>query len=501
MRTTAAVIFFVLAVMSAQQAAAQQACPSLVVSTTDDEVNGDTLSPCALIANPGPDGISLREALVAANNATGFGTITITFAPSLAGATIALTKQFPPITRNQITVSGLTNNGQPDITIDASTLSDTSPYPGIPILFIAASYFTMSGLNFPTIPSNFVGVQIGGSAYDLGSVVTSLAQLCCVQVADNAFSNGAGDNTFAVLVSPDFSNAIISNVAITDNSFTHLFEAINLQGGGGAPPAGSSNTVIQDVTIFDNSFSQMTSIGTSGVELGDTLGTSNTIRRVNVVQNTFTGNFQGVILDINSTTSSSRIQDSVIARNVFVGNMGAMGLEAGVDTGTTNNVIANTQIVDNLVSLTGYNGQGAATIQIQDNQSGTNNKVTGVSFVNNTIDNGTSASPSGWGVWVTSSGGVNGVSIENTIFWGNEFEPSAQGNNVAQPGQLFDHRPVGLQRDEQQHQRRSAVRERFQRQFRTAIRQSGPARRHQRRRAGDRHRLPATRRAALDRRL
>ncbi len=178
----------------------------------------------------------------------------------------------------------------------------------------------------------------------------------------------------------------------------------------------------------------MTSIGTSGVELGDTLGTSNTIRRVNVVQNTFTGNFQGVILDINSTTSSSQIQDSVIARNVFVGNMGAMGLEAGVDTGTTNNVIANTQIVDNLVSLTGYNGQGAATIQIQDNQSGTNNKVTGVSFVNNTIDNGTSASPSGWGVWVTSSGGVNGVSIENTIFWGNESNPPLKG--ITSPSQV-----------------------------------------------------------------
>jgi hypothetical protein len=36
-----------------------------VVSTNDDVVNGNTSSPCALIANPGPHGISLSEALLA----------------------------------------------------------------------------------------------------------------------------------------------------------------------------------------------------------------------------------------------------------------------------------------------------------------------------------------------------------------------------------------------------------------------------------------------------
>ena len=182
--------------MIAPQAVAQQACPTLVVATTADVVNGNTTSPCALIANSGADGISLREALLAANNATGSGTVTITFASALAGQTITLTERFAPITRSQITLAGLTSNGQPNVSINASGASN----PG-PILFIVASSFTMSGMSFSSIPVNFSGLQIGGSGFGLmGQTVLSPAQLCCVQITGNAFSNGTGTNTFAVYV-------------------------------------------------------------------------------------------------------------------------------------------------------------------------------------------------------------------------------------------------------------------------------------------------------------
>ena len=43
---------------------------TLVVTNTSDVVNGDTSSPAALIANPGPDGISLREAIEATEHET-----------------------------------------------------------------------------------------------------------------------------------------------------------------------------------------------------------------------------------------------------------------------------------------------------------------------------------------------------------------------------------------------------------------------------------------------
>jgi hypothetical protein len=423
MRTTAAMFFSVLAMMIAPQAVAQQACPSLVISTNDDAVNGNTSSPCALIANPGPDGISLREALLAANNATGSGIIAISFTPGLAGATITLGTPFPPITRGQITLTGLTSNGQPDITIDASQLSSLSP---VPIMFVAASSFAMSGLKFPSIPTNFVGIQIGGSSQS----VSSPSQICCFQIAGNAFSNGTGTNTFAISVPANISNETISDVTIANNSFSQLFEAINFQGGG----PGASNSVIQDVAVFGNSFSQMTSNATAAVEFANTIGANNIIQRAQVMQNTFTGNFQGISLNNNGSASGNTIQNTLIARNVFSGNLQALGVAAGVNSNSANNLIANTQIVDNLVDLTGYGGQGAVTTQIIDNQSGgTNNKVTGISFINNTIYNGDS-DPPGWGVWVISSGGVTGVSIWNTIFWGNESNPPLNG--ITSPSQV-----------------------------------------------------------------
>ena len=405
-------------------AVAQQACPTLTITTNDDAVNGDTSSPCALIASPGGDGISLREALLAANNATGTGVITITFSGALAGATIALTSRFAPITRDQITISGPTNNGQPTITLDATNAAN----PGA-IFFVAASDFTMSGLNVTNLPASFNSMQVGGSSFSLqGQPISSPQHMSGVVISGNIFSNGTNANTFGIFL-PDSigvsSGTTISDVVISGNIFTRLFEGVNIQAAG-------TNNVIENITIFNNGFSQMTSTGTSAVEVGGTTGSNNEISSVQIVQNTFTGNFQGVVIDINGATSGTTVDSTVIARNVFSGNLGAMAVVAGVNSNSTNNVVSNTQIVDNLVDLTGYNGQGAATIQIIDNQSGTNNKVTGVSFVNNTINNGSSASPPGWGVWVTSSGGVTGVNIWNSIFWGNESSPPLNGVTSAE---------------------------------------------------------------------
>ena len=52
---------------------------TVVVSTTADRVNGDVSSLSALQARPGRDGISLREALSAADNTGGSATVYIMF--------------------------------------------------------------------------------------------------------------------------------------------------------------------------------------------------------------------------------------------------------------------------------------------------------------------------------------------------------------------------------------------------------------------------------------
>jgi hypothetical protein len=407
---TIAIIVCVIATLVAQRAAAQQACPILVVSTNDDVVNGNTSSPCALIANPGADGISLREALLAANNATGSGTITVTFAPALAGATIALTERFAPITRDQITLTGLTSNGQPAITVDATNASN----PG-PILFIAASYFSMSGLNFPSIPANFHGIQIGGFFFDLmGNMVSSPAQLCCVQINGNAFSNST--TGFAVYVPTSDSNETISDVTIANNSFSQLYEAINIQGGG--LPSGASNSVIEDVVVFGNSFSQITPY--AGVEVGNTAGSGNQVLRTRILQNNFSNSQQGVELDSTLGAQNSVVRDTLIARNVFVAVTDpSVGIAAGTNGGAKNNTIANTQIVNNVINEGSSNPQQSGGIFIIDNQDSQeiNNTVSGVSIVNNTFAGAFDYNA----ISVISTGDVSGVAVFNTIFYGNQY--------------------------------------------------------------------------------
>jgi len=384
---------------------------TLVVSATDDNVDGDTSSPTALIANPGPDGtISLREALLAANNAV--GPHTITFAPALAGQTIALTTRFAPITRDQITITGLTTNtGLPNITLDPSNASN----PGA-IFFVAASSFAMTGLRFTSIPVNFNGIQIGGSGFSLmGQPISSPPRISGFQISNNLFINGTGNNTFAIFVVPDTFNSTINtiaNITIANNTFSQLFEAINISAPG-------NNNLIEDVVIYGNTFSQSISPATSAVELGAG-GNGNQVRRTRILQNIFSNNLQGIVIDINGSSSNNLVDDTLIARNVFTGNLQALGVVAGVDPTTANNVVVNTRIIDNIINLNGFNGQGSVTIQVTDSQNGgTNNRVIGVSFVNNTVNSSGPSGPPGAGFWVTSSGGVSGIAISNTIFGGN----------------------------------------------------------------------------------
>ena len=58
----------------------------ITVTNATMAINGDTSSVKALVANPGPDGISLQEAIMATNNDP--GTWNIQFAPALKGSTI-----------------------------------------------------------------------------------------------------------------------------------------------------------------------------------------------------------------------------------------------------------------------------------------------------------------------------------------------------------------------------------------------------------------------------
>jgi hypothetical protein len=455
MRTLGAVALLI-AIMLPWQAAAQQPCPTLVVSNNNDVVNGDTSSPCALIASPGADGISLREAVEAADNATGAGTITITFAPSLAGQTItpgSTNDCCYVITRDSVAIVGLTGtNGAPTVTVDATNMS---------ILFsVTASSFTLKSMQIINMGAASPGVMTGvyvraGETAAQGQTVNpgDELQVSNTVIEDNIFSNTPGQATivFGVVVGAAFpntaSNAVFSGAIIANNTFTFTAlssggttEAVKLQA------QGTSSTV-QNVSILNNTITAVE----YGIEIVPA-SPSNGGRILNtyIAANSFSGNIpnlQTPILidpsgDDGQPCTGNTVNGTVIEGNIMTGVSGpAIMLMGGVGNGSTvsatGNAITNTTIVNNLI--TGDTTFGEISISGGREESSQNN-VTNVSIVNNTIANYSGPPGNGGAIDVNNnlSGGTNntvtGVSVLNTILWNNTSDFT--GANAVTPSQV-----------------------------------------------------------------
>lgn len=92
---------------------------ALVVTNTTDTINGDTTSVATLIATPGGDGISLREAITAANNTTGVDLILFNIA-GVGTHTITLGSALPTIGGTLI-IDGYTQGGSSQNTLSVGT--------------------------------------------------------------------------------------------------------------------------------------------------------------------------------------------------------------------------------------------------------------------------------------------------------------------------------------------------------------------------------------------
>jgi outer membrane lipoprotein-sorting protein len=114
----------------------------LTVTNTNDTINGNTTSVLSLIANPGPDGISLREAITAADNTPGANTITFDI-PGGGIQTIALASLLPAITE-PVTLDATSQPGYagtPLIEVDGAAISG-----GTSVLDVDANGVTIVGL-------------------------------------------------------------------------------------------------------------------------------------------------------------------------------------------------------------------------------------------------------------------------------------------------------------------------------------------------------------------
>lgn len=149
---------------------------TLAVSTTADSVNGDTSSIEALNANDGGDGISLREAILAANATPGTDTIAFNITAALVNGAhrIAITSDLPTIT-DSIVIDGTTDadfttNNTPVIQLDdagATTYGLILSAHNSTIRGLSVTRFSEAGIdvtgNSNTITGNWFGLNPDGT--------------------------------------------------------------------------------------------------------------------------------------------------------------------------------------------------------------------------------------------------------------------------------------------------------------------------------------------------
>ena len=211
----------------------------ITVTNATVAINGDTSSVKALMANPGPDGISIQEAITATNNDPGVWNIQ--FAPALRGSTIDVGSGLQPLAGGNVTINGdLDGDGQPDIMLTSTSGNMT--------IYVISAGNTVNGL----------ALQNCGNAG-------------CVVLRNPSAAGGFAPGPPAT--GKTLSNTTISNLVMTN---------MPMQGSGimicpncGPPPASPTgntwdNVLIVGNTVTGNSAGPVIGIGVQ-LAWGDTL--------------------------------------------------------------------------------------------------------------------------------------------------------------------------------------------------------------------------------------
>jgi len=240
----------------------------LVVTNNSDDVNGTVSSTAELIANPGPDGISLREAILAANNNAGPHQITVV--STLSGSKIILQSPLPEITQDSISLIGTDGFSElPGVTVSGP--SGTQDF----------RLFKVSGSNFTLARFRLTGSRgTGGGILTFRSASSSV--LTNIRIEDNIFTNkGIKDSGNCITIGNENGtvNSRIKNVTIARNQFIGFVGDIAVIGTGTSGKNGRfSNLLISGNTFINNSFPVEIGVGsdpedgiTSGITIVDNI--------------------------------------------------------------------------------------------------------------------------------------------------------------------------------------------------------------------------------------
>ena len=291
----------------------------ITVTNVTGAVNGDTSSVAALLANPGPDGISLIEAITATNNSP--GTWNIQFAPALKGSTIL--GGMPYLGGGNVTLNGdIDGDGRPDITLTST-------------IFIISGGNTVNGLTL----QNGAYVQI--------------------QRPSSKFGLPAATNT-------TFSGITISNLVLTGiQNEGIVLNPVQLESGAMPwDPALVTGNTWDHILVTGNTISGNTITGSvSGPQVGIDFSVGNTIgdtlQHITIANNNITIQVPGaaaggIAVGVGSGLGAMNNQalDTLIANNTISAAPGAFGIRiaAGVGSGSAN-LIDGMQVIGNQVVL------------------------------------------------------------------------------------------------------------------------------------------------------
>lgn len=388
---------------------------TIVVGNNSDVVNGDTISPASLALHPGPDGVSLREAIETANRAG--GNSTITFAPELHGETIAVLGAFFVISTGVAIEGPVDGTGEPAVTIDGSLFDERRRDPSVhepDILTVLASRFRLSGIRFRNVKHRAMVLQAGPT---VGPTVDGPAELEEISITGNVFDTtgfSSGDDFVdAIRVWTDVlggvQGASIRNVTVNRNRIT------GFNGNAIIVSASGDATSISDVTIDGNdivatAFPIEANVGNgSDNELIDIRISNNRIRASVEFPSIFIGHVPITGNRPNSNAPWPPSARNVIERSTISRNH--MNTHIQIDAGTSgnggDNVVPDTVIVQNA----SYGRWGIFLLDGDPASSG--NRLETVHIRSNTMANRDSALNT---IHRGQGNALTGVTVRNSIF-------------------------------------------------------------------------------------
>jgi len=401
----------------ASPAAAETIVVTTLTDAADPPFNTDGSCGTGTISDlPGADGlISLREAIIAANNT--LGEDVIAFDPSLSGGTIVVNfddldgdsnpDSLPALCGGHTRISGdLNGDDAPDITLEGAAFPAASAVAG---LLVLSSHNTINGLRVQHFP---VGIRVrAGDFLNPGTVEHTW-------VSNNILAESTVDGIF--LATGNVPGSLVTHTTLTQNLVMNnarfgILVVASLSSAG-------SDTEIDHTTITDNEVVGNKAFGLYLVSLGDhNLLSDTTIRRNTVSGNASFGiNVNGGFGGADGNRLDFDITDNTVTDNGQVGIRVIVGQDNSSDNRAEARIAGNTLERNQLYGIAVAAGEGAVNFQ-----TGTSNQnVLDVRIERNTVEDHTGGgitvcggvgSPNGRAGAVADNNQTNAMLVHNTV--------------------------------------------------------------------------------------